>query len=443
MKLESVNLPHSVYSEKNLIMKIFQCTDFQKLENTFSVLKPEDFYDKNYGNIYRVIKKSYIENKFFSKSKILDSFSNNEDMKQVLLSISEDYNTDSIYTLTQIIKNKSFLRIFIRKQNDLLESAYSSDSIHELTEKANQIFNQLNRIITTEELNPLSEDIDKLTDEITNKKESKLIPTFYPSIDNSLGGFESGELIILGGRTSMGKSSIMNNIAMKQAQNGIKVGIFSLEMSKKTVFLRFMCDLCNIDSRKVRTKEFTEEEIGKLRLKRLELKSFPIYISDNPYTNILKIKSEIRRVKTKEGLDIVYIDHLDFLIDSNNSKINLRDQISHVSKNLAQISKELKTPIVLLCQLNREIEGRKDKTPKLSDLRNSGSLEQDSDIVLFIHRPDYYTNDKYDDKDFETAELHIAKHRNGKLDKIDLEFEKRFMRFKDLIDENVSNIQSI
>jgi replicative DNA helicase len=432
-----MSLPYNEYAEKALLIKILQNIDNDIMENMVSRLKPNDFYNSEYKKIYKKFYDLYNADKEFTKSNLIETMNDGSILDDTLRSLMEpSYNTDTTNTLINVIKQKSLLRVFIKKQTALIEKAYQSDNLESLTEEANQIFTQLSNMTTDQDLKQIGEDFDNFVYGLEKKVVGHIIPTYLKDLDNTIVGFKKGEFVTLAGRPGMGKSAYMSTMAKNQAQHGFKVGIYSLEMTKDTVFSRLVCDICNVDSKKIRQRDFTNDEIERIVDKRKEIRDLPIYLSDSPYTDVLKIKANVRKLHKQTGIDILYIDYLDYLLNFSDKNVNVKDQIANITKHLSQLAKELGIVVVLLSQLNRDIESRKDKTPKLSDLKNSSNIEQESDMVLFVDRPDYYTDKKYEDKECEIASIHIAKNRSGSPGKIDIEFEKKYIRFKDLSSEN-------
>ncbi|KKU57628.1 MAG: Replicative DNA helicase [Parcubacteria group bacterium GW2011_GWA2_47_12] len=247
------------------------------------------------------------------------------------------------------------------------------------------------------------------------------IPTGFKEIDSKLSGLQKSDLIILAARPSMGKTSLALDIARHTATlHQTKVAIFSLEMSSQQLVDRMLAAESRVDAWRLRTGKLnTEEEFAKIRDSLDRLAKAPIYIDDQPGANILKIRSVARRIKHEKGLDLIIVDYLQLMTPTNTRTDNLVQQVSEISRSLKQLARELDVPVLTLSQLNRNVETRGGK-PRLSDLRDSGSIEQDADVVLFIHREDKYKEDS--DKP-NIAEILIEKHRNGPTGKVELYFD--------------------
>jgi replicative DNA helicase len=267
--------------------------------------------------------------------------------------------------------------------------------------------------------------------EKSRTNESDIVPTHYKYVDMMIGGFCNTDLILIAARPSMGKSSLMLNLVKHQAKLGKSVAVFSLEMSEDLLRKRFICDLSDIDSVKMQSKTFNDTDIEKMRNGFEVLDTLPIFINDDNDITTYQIKSEARRIKNTHGLNIIYIDYVQFMVNTADRNLTVQQQIPAITKCLKSLAKELKIPVVLLCQLNRGVEGRENKLPRMSDLKDSGSLEQDADIVMFLHRDDYYNKNKYSEFEEEDAKLFIAKNRNGKTGIVELVYKKKFFRFED------------
>ncbi len=279
------------------------------------------------------------------------------------------------------------------------------------------------------------------------------IPTGFIDIDKKLGGLQNSDLIILAGRPSMGKTALATNIAFNAAVNNKKkhgiqscVGFFSLEMSSAQLATRILSDLSKVPSEQIRRGELTDKEFNKFVEASRLLEQSKFYIDDTPALLISSIASKARRLKRVHGLDVLIIDYLQ-LIRASSSRENRVNEISEITQGLKAIAKELNIPVIALSQLSRQVENRDDKRPQLADLRESGSIEQDADVVLFIFREEYYKErEKPGDQDLDSllkwqeemsaihgkAELIIGKQRHGPVGTIELAFDGRYTRFGNL-----------
>jgi replicative DNA helicase len=243
-------------------------------------------------------------------------------------------------------------------------------------------------------------------------------------------GFQRNDLIIVGARPSVGKTAFALNIAQNVAtKTGENVAIFSLEMGAEQLVMRMLCAEGNIDAQRLRTGSLTDEDWGKLTMAMGSLASSGIFIDDTPGVRISDIRSKCRRLKQEHGLGMILIDYLQLILGSGRSGENRQQEVSEISRSLKQLARELQVPVIALSQLSRGVEQRQDKRPMMSDIRESGSIEQDADIVAFLYRDDYY------DKESENKniiEIIIAKQRNGPTGTVQLAFVKEYNKFVNL-----------
>ena len=259
------------------------------------------------------------------------------------------------------------------------------------------------------------------------------LPTGFKDLDRLTSGLQASDLILVAARPSMGKTAFTLNIASYVGLHGGKVAFFSLEMSKEQLMQRMLCSEGDIDSQMLRTGQLDDEDWSHLVTVADKLNRAPIYIDDTAGITVMDLRSKARRLKAEHGLDLIVIDYLQ-LMQGRPSKNgdNRQQEISEISRSLKALARELNVPVIALSQLSRSVEARQVKRPMLSDLRESGSLEQDADIVMFLYREDYY--DKDTDKKNQT-EVIIAKHRNGPVDTVRLYFQKEYTKFRDMIQE--------
>jgi replicative DNA helicase len=252
-------------------------------------------------------------------------------------------------------------------------------------------------------------------------------PSGFKALDNKLSGFQPSDLIILAARPSVGKTSLALDFARNAAvKHGIPVAIFSLEMSKEQLVDRMLSAQSQVDSWKLRTAKLSlDEEFERLQAGMHELMSAPIYVDDKPANNILNMRSTLRRLSTEKPIGLVIVDYLQ-LMSTAKSYDNMVNQVTEISRSLKGLAKEFNTPVIALSQLSRAVESRGGK-PRLSDLRDSGSIEQDADVVMFIHREDRYGNEESERKNI--VELLIEKHRNGPTGVVELYFDDKKTSF--------------
>lgn len=338
----------------------------------------------------------------------------------------------------KIILEKSILRKLISTSHDIAREAYdgTEDAFNILDSAERKIFE-----ITEEHLKKSYQDMDQAVrdaleyiDALHSKDFKNIaVPTGFMDMDDMLGGFQKSDLIIIAARPSMGKTAFALSLARNAAiDHKVPVVVFSLEMATVQLIIRLICAEGKIDAQRLRTGKFSSKEEGdKLRRASAKLMSAPIYIDDTPAQTILEIRAKARRLVSEKKVGMVVVDYLQLIQGPARAESRERE-IAHISRSLKALAKELKIPVIALAQLNRAVESRTDKRPQLSDLRESGSIEQDADVVMFIHRPERYA--QQDSKEYEEAEgiaeIIIAKQRNGPTGEVKLTFLKQFTRFE-------------
>jgi len=333
----------------------------------------------------------------------------------------------------KIVAGKATLRRLINASTEITSLGYAENNdIDVLLDSAEQRLFSVSQKHFRQNFIPikniLSESFDRIDELHREKGKLRGISTHFKDLDNTLAGLQRSDLIILAGRPSMGKTSFALNIAANVATKEEEgVGIFSLEMSKEQLVDRLLCAEANVDSWKLRTGNLSDEDFPKIGHAMGVLSEAPIFIDDSANSNVMEIRTKARRLQAEHGLGLIVIDYLQ-LMEGRYSD-NRVQEISEISRSLKALARELEVPVMALSQLSRAVEQRPDKIPQLSDLRESGSIEQDADVVMFIYREDYYKPDT--DRKL-TADIFIKKHRNGPTGQIELLFKADQMRFKDL-----------
>ncbi|MEI7811650.1 MAG: replicative DNA helicase [Ignavibacteria bacterium] len=339
----------------------------------------------------------------------------------------------------KIVLEKHILRSLITSSMDIARSAY------EATEDAFDLLDQAERKIfeiTEEHMKKSYSQMDKAVKEAmeyielihSKKAQNFAVPTGFYALDDMLGGFQKSDLIIIAARPSMGKTAFALSLARNAAiDHKVPVAIFSLEMATIQIVIRMLCAEGRLNAHLVRTGKLPHEEGPKLSRNIHKLSESPIFIDDSPTQTILELRAKARRLKAEKKIGMIIIDYLQLM--SASSKMESRErEISHISRSLKALAKELKIPVIALAQLNRAVEARTDKRPMLSDLRESGSIEQDADVVMFIHRPEYYgiKNDSDGNSLDGVAEIIVGKQRNGPTGDVRLKFFRDYARFDNL-----------
>ncbi len=340
-----------------------------------------------------------------------------------------------IISYAHIVRNKSILRSLISASGEINRMAYAEDEdVEIILDKSEQKLFAVSRtvggqnfVMIRDVLIDSFERIDKLHKE---KGTLRGVPTGIKGLDNILSGLQKSDLIILAARPSMGKTSLALNIAQYAAiENNTPVAVFSLEMSKEQLVDRLICGEAGLDSWKMRTGNLNEQDFEKLQLAMGNLSEAPLFIDDTPGLNVIEVRTKARRLHAEVGLGLVVVDYLQ-LLEGRSANVDNRVQvISEISRSLKSLARELNVPVMALSQLSRAVESRPDKRPLLSDLRESGSIEQDADVVMFLYREDYYDRET---ENKNIANVLVRKHRNGPTGDAELYFIPEYMRFRDI-----------
>ena len=339
----------------------------------------------------------------------------------------------NVHYHARIVHEKAQLRSLISAATEIAGAAYeSADEVEDNAEKRILAVSSGKR---SKDFVPLQEilldTLEQIDARYNNKGSITGLPTGFTELDHLTAGLQKSDLILVAARPSMGKTAFTLNIAAHVVLRAREpVAFFSLEMSKEQLVQRLLCSEGRIDSQRLRVGELEEKEWGDLIDTANRLSAAPLYIDDTPGITVMELRSKARRLKAEHGLSLIVIDYLQ-LMQGRASKNgdNRQQEISEISRSLKALARELNVPVIALSQLSRSVESRQVKRPMLSDLRESGSLEQDADIVMFLYREDYY-DPETENKNI--TEVIIAKHRNGPVDTVDLTFLKQFTKFGNL-----------
>ena len=422
----------SLMLDKNAIIKV---ADF---------LQPRDFYKRDHQQIYQVI----VE--LFEKGEPVDLLAVSTRLKEKKLFEEigrNSYLTELINTVptaahisnyAKIVQRKRILRDLIEASQEINSMGYDEkEDIDVLLDRAEQRIFSIAQKSLTQRFIPIKDGLEDAFERIDklSKHEGGLrgLPTGFTDLDNTLAGLQKSDLVILASRPSMGKSSLAVNIATNIAINQkIPIGLFSLEMSKDQVVDRLIASLSNVDLWKLRTGRLSSEgednDFSRIQDAMGLLSEAPIYVDDAASSNVLQMRAMARRLQAERGLGLIIIDYLQ-LMEPRNPATTMVQQVTEISRSLKGLAKELNIPVLALSQLSRAVEQRSPQIPRLSDLRESGGLEQDADVVLFIFREDRYRSDTARKN---IADIIIAKHRNGPIGKVELYFDDRIVSFRNL-----------
>jgi len=431
--------PQNIEAEQAVLGAIF--LEPSALTLASEILIPEDFYRASHQKIFNVMLHLNDQGKAvdlvtvteeLAASKLIEDIGGVSYLSDLAGSVPTAAN---IEYYARIVEEKSLLRRLIRTATNIATDGYSREdeveallseaekSILEVAQRKNAgAFHDIKDVLVRTYDN--IEEMHKRVGEITG------LETGFVELDRMTAGFQRNDLIIVGARPSVGKTAFALNIAQNVAKKtGENIAIFSLEMGAEQLVMRLLCAEGNIDAQRLRTGSLTEEDWGKLTMAMGSLSNTGIYIDDTPGVRISDIRSKCRRLKQEHGLGMILIDYLQLILGSGRSGENRQQEVSEISRSLKQLARELKVPVIALSQLSRGVEQRQDKRPMMSDIRESGSIEQDADIVAFLYRDDYY------DKESESKniiEIIIAKQRNGPTGTVSLAFVKEYNKFVNL-----------
>ncbi|MBN1118305.1 MAG: replicative DNA helicase [Bacteroidales bacterium] len=414
------------------------------------ILKPESFYKEEHQKIYSAILDLFGNDKAIDILTVTDKLRQRKELDSIggpafLTQLtSRVASAAHIEFHARIIQQKFIQRELIHVSSEIQNRAFDeSVDVNDLLDYSEgALFNVAQGNIKKEAAKMsviLKEAISQIEEASKNKNALIGVPAGYTQLDRMTNGWQKSDLIILAARPSMGKTAFVLSMARNMAVEHKKaVAIFSLEMASVQLVNRLISSEAELPSSKIRTGQLSDEEWQKLEYRARRLEDAPMFIDDTPAISIFELRAKCRRLKRQHDIDIVIIDYLQLMTGPPESRGNREQEVSNISRSLKGIAKELNIPIICLSQLNRSVESRPDKRPQLSDLRESGAIEQDADVVAFIHRPEYYgfTEDENQMSLRGIAEIILAKHRNGAVGDVRLRFQHEFTRFVDL-EENL------
>ena len=432
-------MPYSIEAEESLLGNIMlypeamrQCVD--------AGVAADDFYLEKHRSIYNLMSSMY-ENKervdtvsLSSKLKdfgLYDKIGGLEYLMQLAdATISANNTSDYI----SIIRNKSLARKVIRVGEEISNDAYdSSVSVDEMLENVEKKVTEVTRSKTSSDFKSGEEVFDGALKHIEAIQEAGTditgVRTLFSDLDKKTAGFQKGDLIIVAARPSMGKTALALNIAVNSASvTPGAIAIFSLEMPAEQVGIRILAAKSKVEIQKLRTGTLNDEEWSRLNEASQQLRKQNFYIDDTPGIKVSEMYAKARKLAQDEGLYMIVVDYIQ-LIQATGKSDSRQQEVSEISRRLKAMARELNVPVIALSQLSRSVEARQDKRPMLSDLRESGALEQDADLVLFLYRDAYYNREEGASDQREDVELLLSKHRNGPTGKILLAFEKDINAF--------------
>ena len=428
--------PHDEDAEQAVLGSML--TDNDAVMAAVEVLKEDAFYREDNKIIYQAILNLYSKSEPIDIITLKDELESMGKFEQVggfeyLASLPDKVpTTANVQKYIKIVEEKSVLRNLIKTANEIIELGYNpTEDVEDIMDGAEKKIFDIMQSKNTKSYTPIK---DVLVESFTNleklynqKQHVTGVPTQFYDLDDKTAGLHGSELILVAARPAMGKTAFALNIATNAAlRANVPVAIFSLEMSKDQLVNRMLCSEAMVDSNKVRTGKLDEEDWTKLAEAIGPLSEAGVYIDDTPGISVMEIRTKCRKLKMEKNIGLVVIDYLQLISGSNKRNGSREQEISEISRSLKVLAKELNVPVIALSQLSRAVEQREDHRPMLSDLRESGAIEQDADIVMFLYRDDYY-NKESAEKDI--AEVIIAKQRGGSTGTVKLYWMGNYTKF--------------
>ena len=431
--------PHDIDAEQAVLGSML--TDKDAVNAAIETLKEDAFYREDNRAIYQAIINLYSKSEPIDIITLKDELESMDKFEQVggyeyLASLPDKVpTTANVQKYIKIVEEKALLRNLIKTANEIIELGYDpAEDVEDIMDNAEKkifdIMQSKNQKGYTPIKDVLVESFTKLEELYNRKQYITGVPTGFVELDYKTAGLHGSELILVAARPAMGKTAFALNIATNAALRGnAPVAIFSLEMSKDQLVNRILCSEAMVDSNKVRTGKLEEDDWVKLAGAIGPLSESEIYIDDTPGISVMEIRTKCRKLKMEKNIGLVVIDYLQLVQGSNKRQASREQEISEISRSLKILAKEINVPVIALSQLSRAVEQRPDHRPMLSDLRESGAIEQDADIVMFLYRDDYY-NKESEKKDI--AEVIIAKQRGGQTGTVELLWMGNYTKFVNL-----------
>lgn len=435
--------PWSLEAEQGVLGGIL--LDNKEIHVAMEILEEGDFYREGHRVIYRAMQELFERGEPIDILTLVEQLKREDKLERAggvaylasLPDLTPSSNHVGIYA--NIVRSKSLLRNLIGTAQEIIARAYEDPTeVHEFLDEAEGMIFELGgkkRKSGFYSFKELAKQTIDLIDKISERQ--GLItgtPTGFKDLDDMTAGLHAGDLIIVAGRPAMGKTALALNIARNAAvEHKIPVAFFSLEMSKDQLAVRLLCMEARINSHSIRHGYVSREDWGKLIRAANVLQDAPIFIDDSPAISVLEMKSKARRLKTESKVGLVMVDYLQLMRGKQTRDSNREQEIADISRSLKALAKELDVPVVALSQLNRAVEIRGDKMPRLADLRESGAIEQDADLIIFVHRE---TGAEVSAEERARAKIIIGKQRNGPTGVVDLTFLEESTRFENYVEEN-------
>ncbi len=432
--------PQNNEAEQSILGAIL--LDNQALNNVIEILGAKDFYSEAHRRIFAAIVELAERNEPADLITLTNILKNKKQLDGVggmayLASLVDNVpSAANVAHYAKIVKEKSVLRLLIGTATDILKNSYdTANNVDQVLDEAEHAIFDISENKIRPAFFPMKTIIKESFRTIESLYERKAlitgVPTGFDKIDDLTSGLQNSDLIIIAGRPSMGKTAFALNIARNAAVDaGLPVAVFSLEMAKEQLALRMLASEAKVDSQRLRRGLLGETDWPKLTTAAGRLSEAPIFIDDTPAIVVLEMKAKARRLKAENGLALIVIDYLQ-LMRVGGQKDSREQEISEISRSLKALAKELSVPVIALSQLNRKVEDRTNRRPQMADLRESGAIEQDADVIAFIYRDEVY-NKSEDNPEKGIAEIIIGKQRNGPVGTVKLAFLEKYTSFEPL-----------
>jgi len=432
--------PQNIEAERSVIGAIL--LENEAINNVLEILRVNDFYSESHRKIFSAILELYEKNEPSDLITLSNTLKNNNQLDSAggvsyLASLVDNIPSAANVTYySKIVKEKAILRGLIGAATKIITKSYDTGKdVENILDEAEHTIFEISENKIKPAFYPIKEiikDTFRTIEKLYEKKELVTgVPTGFEKLDDLTSGFQKSDLIIIAGRPSMGKTALALNITQHVAiEKGIPVALFSLEMAKEQLSLRMLASEAKVNSQRLRKGFLGETDWPKLTTAAGRLSEAPIFIDDTPAITVLEMKAKARRLKSETDLGLIVLDYLQ-LMRGIQFKDSREQEISEISRSLKALAKELNIPVVALSQLNRKVEDRTNKRPQLADLRESGAIEQDADVITFIYRDEVY-NRSEDNPEKGMAEIIIGKQRNGPVGMVKLAFLEKYTSFVNL-----------
>ncbi len=430
--------PHNEDAERSVLGAGLLSRD--AMADTLELINEDDFYNKANAAIFQVLKDMYVTGKPIDIVTVCDELKRKNELDAVggrsyIAELSSGVpSTSNASEYAKIVAEKSSMRALIKSSEEIREKCFESkEDTEDILDFAEKSIFSIAQDRQRTDYSPLSQvlirNIDQINEAVRNQGQVVGLTTGFQQLDSITAGLHKSDLVIVAARPAMGKTAFALNIAQNAAVRAdAKVMIFSLEMSKEQLGQRLLAMEARVDMENIKKGNLNREDWDRILQAADVLAGAEIYIDDNPDVGVFEIKNKCRRMKAEKGLDLVVIDYLQLMHGEGRNNDNRQQEISTLTRYLKLLAREMDCPVIVLSQLSRAAEQRTDHRPILSDLRESGSIEQDADIVMFLYRDDYYNEDS--DKPG-VCEVNLAKHRSGPTGTIDLTWVARYTKFAD------------